>query len=279
MARSRRRAVRCYHTVMNREKICAAIFDIDGTLTVLGQQEIPQQLFQKIVQLSEKIPLALATARVSASAIKYLEKFIAASPHPGKSRKNWFVICENGSLGLEWNEKKKEYEPWYSVQWPQEIPKEKLFQEMDSAVKNLTKNNTANVSSFSFRPKRALDESGESLKKKTAEMMRRLKPIFQKYRAGEQLRLVDSGVAVHVVPKDGDKDRGVREFAKRIGENVAEIAVFGDQPGAGMNDELFLNGKLGTPYNVGAVSTIRDKNGKILRGPDATLYVLNQIFQ
>jgi len=55
-------AASCQLQAMKRQYI-SAMFDIDGTLTEMGSQEIPLPLAQKLADLSLKMPLAFATGR------------------------------------------------------------------------------------------------------------------------------------------------------------------------------------------------------------------------
>lgn len=276
-----------------RQPYRAAMFDIDGTLTEPGHSIIPQALIEKIAAISLKIPMALCTGRRWEGMLERLEQFIVAAKNPAKARENWFLFLENGAIGVHYNAATKKYERFYQVDWPkQTISKEMAFEALEPLItERVPCTGRENESSLGFYPHGREGMTKQELAQKTDLMANIARAFLDGKPGSETVRVIDSGVAIHVIPIDGDKDRGIREFAGilmksrklHLGEKNRQILIVGDQPGPGYNDEQFLKGDWGTPFSAehepkGHFYPIPIIKGeKILRGPDATLHLLSEI--
>lgn len=234
-------------------KFKACMFDIDGTLTNLGERFIPDFLKKKLNELIEKgVPLAVCSGRHHPdSIVNRLE---------GISFKKWTLIAENGAVGYFFGS--NGWEEFYRVPWPENtIKKEELAFILQSRMK--FSKFFDNPSTLIFRPGETLDIDMQTLAKKCDEYQAEVEKIFKEKNVSG-LRTNNSRIGIIITPLDGDKDRGVLEFANFLEiKDTKEIACIGDQPEEGYNDHYFLNGKYGTPFAV--------------NGPAETLKILDEI--
>lgn len=265
----------------------AAMFDIDGTLTEMGESHVPQPLRHKLCEVSRAVPVAFCSGRKFDGILGKLEEILAeVSPAERPAlRRNWYFFLENGAIGVRYNAKEEQHERFYTFEWPESlIPimemQSLVAREVSSLARAEVRRNEFNVGIY---PEKALAEI-------TAVIASHLK-LYLKTRSDWGIfHVVDSGVAVHVMPKFPDKDYGIVRFAEVLREErgvtfspeIREILVVGDQPGPGFNDERFLNGKNGTPFTVGrrlagAFPLSVEREGVPLNGPEGTLHLLNAI--
>ncbi|MFH1720500.1 MAG: HAD hydrolase family protein [Patescibacteria group bacterium] len=253
-------------------KFKAVLFDIDGTLTNLGERGIPADLEAKLNELIDRgIPVAVCSGRHHPDSI--VNRLGNIQPE------KWILIAENGSVGYHFKE--GEWKEFYRVPWPKNsIPKDELAEILQSKMA---------FSKFFNNPSTLIMRPGEALEVSLAELERlcdlyqlEIEKIF-KERGETGLNINNSKIGIIINPSGGDKDCGIIEYAKYLGiENDKEILCIGDQPSEGDNDQYFLNGKHGTPYSVGEeagnASTVEDENGNTLYGPAGTLRILNSFY-
>lgn len=268
------------------------MFDIDGTLTEIGSNEIPISLAKRLAELSLRIPLAFATGRNLNHIIGKMGQILAHSTDPGTTRKNWYVICENGAAGFFYNLDKWDYEEFYRINWDENlINRAELKKALEEALKDLIDSMEMRTTQFLIRPKKE-GMTIEEINILTAKITQISREILVKFPNSDQFEVLDSSIAVHISPKNANKDQGIKRFTKFLeeklgldtGESARNIMVVGDQAAPGRNDYALLKGDYGTPFTVGDASSdskwpLQVLNGeKILTGPMATLYLLENNF-
>lgn len=291
---SKNRLTLSKHIKDRKPEFIAAMFDIDGTLTKLENDNIPVPLAQKLASLSKKMPLAFATGRDIRHAEKKLKKQILIYAKDKKSAcKNWHMICENGALGYFFDEKSQKYKEFYKIKWnPRLLNRKKLKKEIQKALGKLLESvDETRETQFLIRPcKKDLKTQKDRLKRvKTSAKI--CEKVLSKFKNGYKFETLESGLAIHISPKNANKDQGIIKFAKYLkekyelnaGKSARKILVIGDQPGKGKNDDAFLNGKYGTPFTVGETTgkkwplPVVNDSRHILKGPIGTLFLLKKI--
>jgi len=260
----------------------AVMFDMDGTLTEIGQRVMPDELVAKIRELAHKIPVALCSGR----------SFEHLYGKADKIGTPLYLFCENGGVGVKYDPQSQAKDIIYENSWPnhlisQEDLLHRLQEEFDGEDYTcLIRNTNVLVTLFSER-----NLSREDLIKESSNVFERVDKILSKFPNAQDFHLLNSLVGIHIIHKDSDKDCAIRHFGQYLQnlgfsfqtEEFREISCFGDQPLPGFNDFRFLNGKYGTPFTVGydEISSeypieVFDSNKK-LTGPKGTLTVLNKI--
>jgi hydroxymethylpyrimidine pyrophosphatase-like HAD family hydrolase len=277
-----------------KQTYSAAVFDIDGTLIEAGHSEFPQELVTQIAELNQDIPMAICSGRRVEGFEKKMTPFFEAAKDVGKAKEHWYFFLENGAIGMAYNKKKGEYEKFYQVDWPSDkISMDEVMARAEKIMPTIFslvtfRKNECNVGIYI--PERK-DYPKEQLAQITSELSHAAREMLMDMEGSEAVRVVDSGVAVHVIPETGDKDRGVHEFAKllrkrgvKLGPKAREILIIGDQPCEGCNDERLLNGKEGTPFTAEHIRPdhefpipIFDEKVNMLNGPTATIELLNKV--
>lgn len=274
----------------------AIMFDIDGTLVVRGTKELPRKIIPKLTEISEKLPVAFCSGRRIMLPRDFIDQMAKRSKNPQKLRQNWFIVCENGCTSFYYDPQKKDYVQWHEEPWPKKISKDAVRAILTTTLKRYHFQFTEQPSMFTLH---MMDRHGllhphftpSYLAKRTRTAAQAIKQEVEKLKGAECVEVVDSGVGVMIVPKNGNKDRGIIEFARFLREkskmnittHAKEIAVVGDQPGEGRNDAAFLNGKYGFPFTVDHVDgpqfpvPVFNKKAKRVRGPMGTLALLEQI--
>lgn len=278
-----------------RAVYAAAMFDVDGTLTEMGRQEIPQPLKRALAQASAKVPMAICSGRKFDGILSRLEEILQQGEDPKALRAQWTLFVENGAIGVKYNPASEEYERFYEYLWPEkELSQEKVYRLLEKvtpAVKpSEIRKNECNVGVY---PIHRAHYTPEKLAQITARLAAAVKEALSPQKGSDYFHVIDSGVAVHVMAKFPDKDFAIQQYAQflreekklPIGPEAREILVVGDQPGPGFNDEKFLAGEWGTPFTAGFHSVngpwpipIVDEKGGRLNGPSATLHLIHQIF-
>lgn len=234
-------------------KYKAVMFDIDGTLTELGERVIPDFLVAKLNELTRSgVSCAVCSGRHHSESI--LDRLKVDSPE------KWVLITENGAAGYSF--KNGSWNEFYRIPWPSgTILKDELA---DILQKRMTFSRFFNnLSTIIFRPDVPLEASATEVATKCDEYDSIVKKIFKEMNI-TGLHISNSRIGIIIGPENGDKDAGVLEFAKFLGiSDTKEIVCIGDQPNKGYNDHYFLNGKYGTPFTV--------------KGPKDTLKVLEDL--
>lgn len=269
-----------------------ALFDIDGTLAEVGTHEIPMPLKVKLAELSRTVPMGFCTGRRFDGILEKLQEILDHAEDEEASRRNWYLFLENASIGVRYNPTTKAYERFYEFLWPEKyLAMRTVYDLLEAPMKALDdcelRMNECNVGVYvTFRERYGKAE----LRAVTAKMAHLARELLTNVPGAETFHVVDSGVAVHVISRQADKDTGIREFAKilrqqgySIGPEAREILVVGDQPGPGYNDEKLLEGKWGTPFTADMILPDQlypipiFEGERMLSGPDATLSLLNRI--
>jgi hydroxymethylpyrimidine pyrophosphatase-like HAD family hydrolase len=270
------------------------LFDIDGTLTIRGEEYIPAFAHETLAKLAMKMPVAVCTGRSLHHSQEALMSVFTRATDPKYCQANWVMICENGGVGYYFDPTSNGYSELFRIQYPySDDIKIKIFNKLKSALEGKAGASIMNEISMSFKP---LHHSSGTPEEVSAEcniieeiMIDTLLMIDPK----RALRAGNSGSGVDVYPYNGDKENGTIEFAKylrekrgmNIGEFAGELIVVGDQPQPEGNDESFLSGKYGTPFTVGHLHPTNvdplpvydSPCGKILTGPEGTISLINQL--
>lgn len=269
------------------------LFDIDGTLTVRGDEFLPSFMLKPLAEMALQIPMGVCTARRLSHAYEKLKPIFEQSPDPLLTQSNWLLICENGGIGYVFNPLKKDYEEFFRVDFGyDQKTKIKIFEDIKTALKDKVEISFYNEVSLVFRPHRCDDSDREALAKRSHELASLIKQILPKVDPKNVLRIGDSGIGVVVFCADGNKEHGTKIFAKYLqnkfgisfNPKLSEIVVVGDQPIPDGNDEFFLDGKFGTPFTVGEIHQdnllplpVLTSDNKIIKGPAGTLTLLKQL--
>ncbi len=275
-----------------QKKYTACIFDIDGTLTVLGDKSIPADLQPRLADFSMSVPMAVCTARRLQSALDILVPVFGHAVNPLYCQANWMLICENGAIGYVFDPEKKSYVEIYRAKYPYpEAMRENLFGHLNFILKDRLGLSFKNVVSLVFRPPQE-GVSSDDIQKHCREITKIIQQELIPYDPKGLLAVGDSGLGVSIFPANSNKEQGILEFAKciaakhgyKISPEAREIIAVGDQPGPLGNDEGFLKGIYGTSFTVGNTHPenllplpVFDNKGSILKGPEATLFLLGQL--
>ena len=252
--------IKTWEAAINRIYL-GALFDIDGTLIDFGEKQIPLALQRKLVEIAEHTPIALCTGRYFSYALSAVNNILEDHKVSDNVRKNWFIICESGAEGYFFNEKTREYQQFYSVPFPysDEI-KKKQFETIVKAMGNKVSQALCNTHSFSFKSARYEGISIAQIVKDTEKLDKIAREALKKIDPDNKLILLNSSLGLDVVYKEANKDRGVKELGNYLkakdmvlNDQFSELLVCGDQPNAGGNDEMFLNGHFGTAFTVGHI--------------------------
>jgi len=277
-----------------KRQYAGAIFDIDGTLTVRGDEFIPAFMIDALATLSLNLPIAVCTGRRLDQALDRISPIFMRSKNPLYSQVQWVLICENGSVGYYFDEKTKKYIQFHKVDYPYpEEQRQELFHKLKEKFSDKTDECFMNEVSMVFRPLYRQDPDREALRKRSYELGVLLQEAVSLMDPKKLISVSEAGIGVNISPANGDKDKGVLAFAKflreqrgyQIDAEARDILVVGDQPGALGNDRKFLNGVYGTPFTVG--DTVMGKvwplpvfemhGDKRLIGPEGTLSLLQQV--
>ena len=277
-----------------KQTFSGCLFDIDGTLTIQGEEYIPAFAQEPLAKLAMKVPVAVCTARSIHHAQESLMAVFTRASDPKYCQANWVIICENGGTGYYFDPQKNGYVEFFKIPYPypEEI-KERIFGRIKGSLEGKTGVAKMDEVSMSFRPINYVSGAAAEVSKSCSEMEEIVIQTLRMVDPKNVLRASNSGSGVNVYPYNGDKEHGTIEFAKylretrgiNIGEFARELVVVGDQPQPEGNDESFLNGKYGTPFTVGfrhpenidPLPVYDPADGKILTGPEGTISLINQL--
>lgn len=307
-----------------------ALFDYDGTLTQRYHDNIPDELIQATLALSKKgIMMGICTARTFANALPKFAPFSNAIGTDVEARKNWVLICENGCKGYRYDASINDYIEFYSVAWPEQIDREALYQRLlkDFGEHVEILNNKVSMEIFQREdaplvsteinrdPANAEDLKQPDVEKNEVSIIlrphgrmnmgpkewelasdiiyQRVLKIMAEFDKNGLLHVGNSKMGVSILPANGDKDRGIMEFAALVANLKAvnieapfkNIVAVGDQATVGGNDYYFLKGDVGTTFNVGEEDATKSIAGRVLNdaglpliGPAGTIQVLRKLF-
>ena len=283
--------------------IKAAIFDFDGTVTKKGIPILEDDMLEALVSLAKKMPIAFCTGRNLESFVRRgLDKFMAflKADERDEVLKNVYLLAENGAVGYFYSTDKHDFEEFYCTDWPDSIVSmDKLKKELSEKVREwgeLFEN--AHKAVVVYRTvlydidNRDVNEVYELSHKIYEAAVEYLRGIDKDYE--EHLHVGDSGIGVLIIPADGDKDAGIRQFAKYLedkfgttfGDNIKDIMVTGDRPQKGGNDFYLLNSGIGTAYTVGDLgegehppTPVIDENGDRILNNKGTLHLIKKVLK
>lgn len=270
-----------------------ALFDVDGTLADKETEVIPDYLGEYLADFSTKVPVAICTGRRLDLLTDKMGPIWKYAVDINKCKGNWIFICENGAIGYKFDVETEDYNEFYRVSFPiSEERRVELFNALKKAMEGKIGHCYMNKVTLVFAPSSRGSGNSELMRQESREMALIADPIIKEFDPSGEIAIGDSGIAINIIPKKGDKDRGILEFGNYLKENrglelsedMKELVCVGDQPGPGCNDELFLSGKYGTPFTVGekhplneVPSAVVDKEGHTIKGPRGTLYLLRNL--
>lgn len=262
----------------------AVAFDIDGTLTELSRWIIPESLCKVLNDLPLDVPLAFCTGRAVDHIKGKLAHIVDYAVNPKEQQLRWSILAENGGAGYFWNPKKKNYDRFFEVPWPDSVItqdaleafiKDKLGWHVQIMIKEHSMVVRFHDWSYIF-PRIARMLSSRTSKQ--------LATLFKKMKIEHDIQILDSGVGNLLVPKASGKGKAVAQWAKHLGISLKDVLVIGDKAQPGENDEEFLCGKYGTAFTVGHQTAnlfplpVLDEHGRKLWGPAGTEWLLRNLF-
>jgi len=273
----------------------AAMFDFDGTVTPEGVHYPDREMVDALVRLAGLVPVAFCTGR-------QLESFLE---HAGNDLVsglggNLYLIAENGSVGYYFNVESGKFKEFYRVDWPSSfIDREELMKKLNTAVQEygevyydahrviiVLRTKQSNIP-FEKRDIKVINQLSAKIYEVVKKFLHDIDPEYENF-----IHVGNSGIGVVLCPANGDKDNGILEFGRYLSKNrgisfgseFREIMVVGDRPEEGGNDHLFLKGKYGTPFTVGAMiegsefpKPVFDANGQRLLHDKGTLRLIGSI--
>ncbi len=269
------------------------LFDIDGTLTIWGEENIPAFLHEPLARLGTQMPVGVCTARSLNHTIEALAPVFTRAADPARCQANWLLICENGGIGYSYDPAKKNYHELFRIPYPYSpAQREAFFSRIKSALEGKLGQAKMNEISFAFKPLNFQSGTPAEIAAGCEEITGIVNDTLAMMDAKKDLTVGNSGTGVNVYPVSGDKANGIAKFAEfaaqRWGLNFEagyrDIVVVGDQPQPGGNDISFLDGKYGSPFTVGKLHPehelplpVYDLSGKIITGPEGTITLINQL--
>ena len=281
-------------------KYKAAMFDFDGTITEIGQYFPSQEMVDTLVNLSQVMPIGFCTGRQLESFERNgLNEIIDKMDLSKKDKflENLYLFGENGAIGYDYNTKEQKFEEIYKVKWPDElIKREDLKTLINKAVVDygdiyedahrVVIVIRTNLHDIDTRDINQVYEYSENIYHIVKDLLFEINPNYEQY-----LNVGNSGLGVIVGPANGDKDLGIKEFAKvledkrnfKFDKEIRDIIVFGDSGHVGGNDHFFLKGDVGTPYSVGEYYSksgypkpVIGEDGKRLLNATGTMHFINK---
>lgn len=281
-----------FQQVLQRE-YNACLFDIDGTLTVRGDEFIPAFLREALAEMSMHIPMGVCTARRLTQAYEKLAPLFTHASNPQHCQSQWVLICENGGIGYVYDSAQKKYKEFFRVSYPYpEVKRKAIFETLNKNLEGKLEISFMGEISLVFRPIKVDDPDREALAVRSREIGKIIASHLAELDPKRALACADSGIGVTVYPRMADKAYGTLQFAQflrekkglKIDEKARQIILAGDRPGPFGNDETFLNGALGTPFSVGELYPehlyplpVYDESGAVLQGPEGTLRLLKRL--
>lgn len=253
----------------------AVAFDIDGTLTKLGNLRIPRKLSEKLGELAGKLPFIICSGRD----IEHIKLKI----HAITGRKKYFIVCENGGAGYVYDCKSSAHKQLFEVIWPDKIitaAELSLLLDKKFPWKIVVQARAHSVILYFhaffyiFPP---------LVKKLSSLLARATKRFLEKEGLSEYFNIEDSGIGVIVLPQASGKGKAIKKISTLLKIPLRDFLVVGDMPEDGKNDCEFLSGKYGTAFTVGKTTSniyplpVYNPQGKKLSGPEGTYCLLKTL--
>ncbi|MFC1750174.1 hypothetical protein ACFL2V_15345 [Pseudomonadota bacterium] len=281
-----------FNEALEREYV-GCLFDVDGTLKARGERAIGAIMLEKLAQLSIQSPMAVCTGRNLNLSYEKVATIFNHSSDPLYCQTNWFMICENGAIGYYFEQVDKVYKEMYRVPYPyDENHRQKVMGLIKSKLEGKLGKAYLNEISLALVPVGAEHDDLETVKQASAEIANVSREVLIDMDPKRALVIADAVMGVNIFPRDGNKERGIKELSKFLLEKrgiavdpeAKDLVCVGDQPQPGGNDEVFLNGKIGTPFTAEEVHPenllplpIYDEAGNIIKGPEATLSLISRL--
>ena len=263
----------------------AVAFDIDGTLTELSRWIIPASLCQTLNGLPHSVQLAFCTGRSIEHIKGKLEHIFAHCSDDELQRRRWHILAENGGAGYSWNPRKKTYDKFLDILWPDSVITREALTGLIKKKFGWNVNVVIKDHSLVVRFHDWLylfPHLVHALSGRTAKKLHRL---LEKEDLAKHIQVQDSGIGNLVIPQQSGKGKAVKHWAKHLKIPLRDVLVVGDQAGPGGNDEELLSGPYGTPFTVGHQTKtlyplpVLDEQGRKLWGPRGTEWLLRKLFQ
>lgn len=262
----------------------AVAFDIDGTLTEFSRWTVPESLCTVLNNLPPEVPLALCTGRSKPDIDKKIDHIFKNSSNPEVQRKRWHLLAENGGAGYSWNPRKKDYDCFMEVAWPNSVITPEILAAF--ITDKLGWNAIPLIKPHSMVVRfhdwvYVLPRITHLVSHRTAQ---KLKKLMKSMDLEDVLEVQDSGVGNLILPRESGKGKAIARWAKHIKIPLKDILVIGDQAQSGGNDEEFLCGLYGTSFTVGRQTDkpcpfpVLDEKGRKLWGPRGTEWLLRRLF-
>lgn len=274
---------RAYKKAMSRNYKAAA-FDVDGTLTEFAKFTIPDSLLSTLEQIPLEIPLVLCTGRPIDFIHWTMDSICNSTRNPEEQKRRWWIIAENGGAGYFYDEKKEEYIKFFDVKWPSEkiqmeVLAKKLKKQLSWHITILQRDHSI----VAIYPK-WMYLFPRFLREESVRVSNKIVTILKTIGLNKTLTAQNSGLGTLIIPVGSGKGNSIKRFAEKLGIPVKQVLCVGDSPQSGGNDEDFLSGDFGTPFNVGPILhttyplPVLNKKNVHLTGPKGTEYLLKQIF-
>ncbi len=279
----------------------AALFDFDGTVTEKGNYDPTDEVVRDIISLGLKMPVGFCTGRQLESFMKrgfvVFDRILNSMPSEVRTTflNNFHLMAENGAIGYKFDQK---FEEFYRVPWPEEkYARLKFMKEIEEEISDLGDvfNNAHRiVTVLRTRVHNDPERDTSEMYRLSSEIYERVIAFLEKYDKDfeKYFHVGNSGIGVVISPADGDKNRGIKEFAELLkaergidfAKNYPEVIAIGDRPQKCGNDHYFLNGEFGTPFTVGDViedspfpKLVINKDGKRLMHSKGTQFLIRKI--
>ena len=136
-----------------KQTFSGCLFDIDGTLTIQGEEFIPAFAHETLAKLAMKVPAAVCTARSIHHAQEALMAVFTRATDPKYCQANWVIICENGGVGYFFDPQKNGYTEFFRIPYPySEDIKIKIFGKIKTALEGKVGEAKMNEVSMAFKP-------------------------------------------------------------------------------------------------------------------------------
>lgn len=263
----------------------AVAFDIDGTLTKLAKLHIPRKLGEELGKLIGKVPFVICSGR-DIDHIKLKVSSICDHGAEGAAKTGWekyFVICENGGSGYEYNCRSRKYKKIFEITWPDDIitPTELSYllnKKFPWKIKIAQREHSIVLYFHSY-----LYFSPPLAKKLSSWLARATARALDREGLSKYFSVEDSGIGTIVIPKESGKGKAIMRLSKLLKIKLSDFLVVGDMPEEGKNDCEFLSGKYGTAFTVGKQTKniyplpVYNSRGKKMTGPEGTYHLLRAL--
>lgn len=262
----------------------AVAFDIDGTLTEISRWIIPETLCNTLNNLPQEVPLAFCTGRSIEHIKGKLAHIFKYAKNPALQQKRWYILAENGGAGYSWNPRKKDYEKFLDVAWPNALITQDVLEAFIKDKLGWHVQIVCKEHSMVIRFHDWIYIIARIARKVSSRTAKQLEKLFKQMGIQKELLIQDSGIGNLIIPKASGKGKAVARWAKHLKIPLRDILVIGDQASPGENDEEFLCGRYGTAFTVGRQTTnvyplpVLDDRGRKLWGPRGTEYLLRELF-